>query len=102
VECRGRDLFQDELCVVTPEGYVKQLSRGATPIDFALAVHTEGGLHGAGAKVNGRIAPLSRELKTGDTVDITTDPRQRPSRDWLAFVKTARARQKIRSYVKSQ
>jgi len=96
------DLFQDEIFVFTPKGDVKQLPRGATPIDFAFAVHTEVGLHCAGAKVNGRIAPLSRELKNGDTVDITTDPKQRPSRDWLAFVKTARARQKIRGFVKSQ
>jgi GTP pyrophosphokinase len=95
------DLFQDEIFVFTPKGDVKQLPRGATPIDFAFAVHTEVGLHCSGAKINGRIAPLSRELKNGDTVAVMTDARQRPSRDWLAFVKTARARQKIRHWIKS-
>ena len=95
------DLFQDEIFVFTPKGDVKQLPRGATPIDFAFAVHTEVGLRCSGAKINGRIAPLSRELKNGDTIEVMTDPRQRPSRDWLAFVKTARARQKIRHWIKS-
>jgi GTP diphosphokinase / guanosine-3',5'-bis(diphosphate) 3'-diphosphatase len=94
------DLFQDEIFVFTPKGDVKQLPRGATPIDFAFAVHTEVGLHCSGAKINGRIAPLSRELKNGDTVEVMTDARQKPSRDWLAFVKTARARQKIRHWIK--
>jgi GTP diphosphokinase / guanosine-3',5'-bis(diphosphate) 3'-diphosphatase len=94
------DLFQDEIFVFTPKGDVKQLPKGATPIDFAFAVHTEVGLRCSGAKVNGRIAPLSRELKNGDTVEVMTDPRQKPSRDWLAFVKTARARQKIRHWIK--
>jgi GTP diphosphokinase / guanosine-3',5'-bis(diphosphate) 3'-diphosphatase len=96
------DLFQDEIFVFTPKGDVKQLPRGATPIDFAFAVHTEVGLRCSGAKVNGRIAPLARELKNGDTVEVLTDARQRPSRDWLAFVKTARARQKIRQWIKQQ
>ena len=94
------DLFQDEIFIFTPKGDVKQLPKGATPIDFAFAVHTEVGLHCSGAKVNGRITPLSRELKNGDTVEVLTDPRQKPSRDWLAFVKTARARQKIRGWIK--
>ena len=96
------DLFQDEIFVFTPKGDVKQLPRGATPIDFAFAVHTEVGLHCAGARLNGRIVPLARELKNGDTVEVITDPRQRPSRDWLAFVKTARARQKIRQWINSE
>jgi GTP diphosphokinase / guanosine-3',5'-bis(diphosphate) 3'-diphosphatase len=94
------DLFQDEIFLFTPKGDVKQLPKGATPIDFAFAVHTEVGLHCSGARINGRIAPLARELKNGDTVEVMTDPRQRPSRDWLAFVKTARARQKIRHFIK--
>jgi GTP diphosphokinase / guanosine-3',5'-bis(diphosphate) 3'-diphosphatase len=72
------DLFQDEIFVFTPQGDVKQLPRGATPIDFAFAVHTEVGLHCAGAKVNGRITPLSRELKNGDTVEIMTDDEAAP------------------------
>ena len=96
------DLFQDEIFVFTPQGDVKQLPRGATPIDFAFAVHTEVGLHCAGAKINGRITPLSRELKNGDTVEVLTDPKQRPSRDWLAFVKTARARNKIRQWIRTE
>jgi len=96
------DLFQDEIFVFTPQGDVKQLPKGATPIDFAFGVHTQVGLHCAGAKLNGRIAPLARELKNGDTVEIITDPKQRPSRDWLAFVKTARARNKIRQWIKQE
>jgi GTP diphosphokinase / guanosine-3',5'-bis(diphosphate) 3'-diphosphatase len=96
------DLFQDEIFVFTPKGDVKQLPKNATPIDFAFAVHTEVGLHCSGAKVNGRIAPLARELKNGDTVEVVTDPRQRPSRDWLAFVTTARARQKIRQWIRQE
>src|SRR5688572_21351527 len=95
------DLFQDEIFIFTPKGDVKQLPRGATPIDFAFAVHTEVGLRCNGARVNGRIAPLARELKNGDTVEVITGAKQRPSRDWLAFVKTARARQKIRHWIKS-
>jgi GTP pyrophosphokinase len=92
------DLFLGEIFVFTPKGEVKQLPVGATPIDFAFAVHTEVGLRCAGAKVNGRIAPLSRELRNGDTVEILTSPRQTPSRDWLTFVKTSRARQCIRHW----
>jgi GTP pyrophosphokinase len=96
------DLFHDEIFVFTPKGDVKQLPKGATPIDFAFAVHTEVGYHCAGARINGRIAPLSRELKNGDTIEVVTDTRQKPSRDWLAFVTTARARQKIRHWIKSE
>ena len=96
------DLFQDEIFVFTPKGDVKQLPKEATPIDFAFAVHTEVGLRCSGARVNGRIAPLSRELRNGDTVEIMTDDRQRPSRDWLGFVKTARARQKIRQWIRQE
>ena len=96
------DLFQDEIFVFTPLGDVKQLPKGATPIDFAFAVHTEVGYHCSGARVNGRIAPLSRELRNGETVEILTDAKQRPTRDWLAFVKTARARNKIRQWIKTE
>ncbi len=96
------DLFLGEVFVFTPKGEVKQLPVGSTPIDFAYAVHTEIGLHCAGAKVNGRIAPLSRELKNGDTVEILTSPKQTPSRDWLAFVKTSRARQRIRYWIRQE
>lgn len=96
------DLFQDEIFVFTPAGDVKQLPSGATPIDFAFAVHTEVGYQCAGAKVNGRIAPLSRELKNGDTVEILTSENQRPNRDWLGFVKTSRARHRIRSWIRDE
>ena len=96
------DLFRGEIFVFTPQGDVKALPTGATPIDFAFSVHTEVGLHCAGAKINGRIAPLSRELKNGDTVEIITNPRQRPSRDWLAFVKTSRGRTRVRQWIKKE
>ena len=96
------DLFQGEIFVFTPKGEVKQLPANATPIDFAFAVHTEVGLHCAGAKVNGRIAPLSKELANGDSVEILTNPRQWPTRDWLAFVKSTRARGRIKQWIRKQ
>jgi GTP diphosphokinase / guanosine-3',5'-bis(diphosphate) 3'-diphosphatase len=96
------DLYQDEIFVFTPRGDVKRLPKGATPIDFAFAVHTEVGLRCQGARINGRIAPLHRPLKNGDTVEVLTSPQARPSRDWLAHVHTARARHKIRQWVKQE
>jgi len=96
------DLYQDEIFVFTPRGDVKRLPKGATPIDFAFAVHTEVGLRCQGARINGRIAPLHRPLKNGDTVEVLTSPQARPSRDWLAHVRTARARHKIRQWVKQE
>jgi GTP diphosphokinase / guanosine-3',5'-bis(diphosphate) 3'-diphosphatase len=96
------DLFQDEIFVFTPKGDVKQLPKGATPIDFAFMVHSDVGMRCQGSKVNGRIAPLHRELKNGDTVEILTGPTPRPSRDWLAHVRTARARHKIKAWVRHQ
>jgi GTP pyrophosphokinase len=96
------DLFRGEIFVFTPEGDVKALPVGSTPIDFAFTVHTEIGYRCAGARINGRIAPLSRELKNGDSVEIITNPKQRPSRDWLAFVKTSRARQYIRQWLRRE
>src|SRR5256885_10147461 len=80
----------------TPTGDVIQLPKGATPIDFAFAVHTEVGLHCQGARINGRIASLARELKNSETVEIITSPSAKPSRDWLSHVRTGRARHKIR------
>ncbi|HEX8724931.1 MAG TPA: bifunctional (p)ppGpp synthetase/guanosine-3',5'-bis(diphosphate) 3'-pyrophosphohydrolase [Gemmatimonadaceae bacterium] len=94
------DLYQDEIFVFTPTGHVIQLPKGATPIDFAFAVHTEIGLHCAGARVNGRIAPLSRPLRNSETVEIITSNAARPTRDWLAHVNTGRARHKIRQVLK--
>jgi guanosine-3',5'-bis(diphosphate) 3'-pyrophosphohydrolase len=96
------DLYQDEIFVFTPTGDVIQLPKGATPIDFAFAVHTEVGLHCAGAKVNGRIAPLSRALRNSETVEIITSPTAKPSRDWLAHVRTGRARHKIRQVMRKE
>jgi GTP diphosphokinase / guanosine-3',5'-bis(diphosphate) 3'-diphosphatase len=96
------DLYQDEIFVFTPTGDVIQLPKGATPIDFAFAVHTEVGLHCQGARVNARIAPLSRALKNSETVEIMTAPTARPSRDWLAHVRTGRARHKIRQWLKHE
>ncbi len=96
------DLFQGEIFIFTPKGDVKPLPHGATPIDFAYSVHTEVGQRCAGARVNGRIAPLSRELKSGDTVEIITDSRQRPNRDWLGFVKTSRARGRIKQWIRKE
>ncbi len=96
------DLYQDEIFVFTPEGDVKRLPKGATPIDFAFHVHTEVGLHCQGAKINGRIAPLHRELRNGETVEILTSPSARPSRDWLSHVHTARARHKIRQWIRQE
>lgn len=96
------DLFEDEMFVFTPAGDVKQLPKGATPIDFAFAVHTEIGMHCDGARVNGRIAPLSKSLKNGDTVEIITDDGRQPSRDWLGFVKTSRARHKIQQWIRTE
>jgi len=96
------DLYQDEIFVFTPTGDVIQLPKGATPIDFAFGVHTEIGLHCQGAKVNGKIAPLSRELKNSETVEILTSPHAKPNRDWLAHVRTGRARHKIRQWLRHE
>ncbi len=96
------NLYQDEIFVFTPQGDVKRLPKGATAIDFAFMVHTEVGLKCQGAKVNGRIAPLHRELKNGDAVEILTSPSARPSRDWLNHVRTARARHKIKQWIRHE
>ncbi len=96
------DLFSDEVFTFTPEGDVKALPNGATALDFAYLVHTEVGHHCVGARINGKIAPLRQKLKNGDTVEILTNPNQRPSKDWLSFVKTASARNKIRSVVRAE
>ena len=96
------DLYHDEIFIFTPQGDVKQLPKGATAIDFAFHVHTDVGLHTSGAKVNGRIAPLHRELMNGDTVEILTSPHARPSRDWLSHVRTGRARAKIKQWIRQE
>src|SRR6187397_2995992 len=97
------DLFADEVYVFTPKGEVKSLPAGSTPIDFAYAVHTDVGHRCVGAKVNGRIVPLHYQLKSGDIVEILTAKQERgPSRDWLALVRTTRARNKIRAFLKRE
>ncbi|MFQ5742808.1 MAG: RelA/SpoT family protein [Acidobacteriota bacterium] len=93
------DLYPGEVYVFTPRGEVKVFPSGATPIDFAYAVHTEVGHHCIGAKVNGSLVPLRTQLRNGDIVEIRTNPEAQPSRDWLRLVKTSRARGKIRSII---
>jgi GTP pyrophosphokinase len=97
------DLFEDEVFVFTPKGEVKNLAAGSTPLDFAYAVHTDIGHRCVGAKVNGKIVPLHKSLQSGDIVEILTSKQERgPSRDWLALVRTTRARNKIRAFLKRE
>ncbi|HEY6330693.1 MAG TPA: bifunctional (p)ppGpp synthetase/guanosine-3',5'-bis(diphosphate) 3'-pyrophosphohydrolase [Blastocatellia bacterium] len=93
------DLYPNEVYCFTPKGKVIDLPRGATPVDFAFAIHTQVGLNCNGAKVNGRIVPLKYQLRNGDMVEVMTSPASHPSRDWMNFVKTSRARSKIRHYL---
>jgi guanosine-3',5'-bis(diphosphate) 3'-pyrophosphohydrolase len=93
------DLYPNEVYCFTPKGKVIELPRGATPVDFAFAIHTEVGLSCVGAKVNGRIVPLKYQLRNGDMVEVMTSPNAHPSRDWMNFVKTSRARSKVRHYL---
>lgn len=96
------DLFSDEVYVFTPKGELKVFPRGATPVDFAYAIHSEVGQHCAGARVNGAIVPLRYKLHNGDTVEIITSPQQQPSKDWLDFVATGRARSRIRAFIRAE
>jgi GTP diphosphokinase / guanosine-3',5'-bis(diphosphate) 3'-diphosphatase len=97
------DLFEDEVFVFTPKGEVKSLAAGATPLDFAYEIHTDVGHRCVGAKVNGKIVPLSYVLRSGDIVEVLTSKRERgPSRDWLALVRTTRARNKIKAWFKAE
>ena len=93
------DLYPEEVYTFTPKGRVLSFRRGATPIDFAFAIHTEVGHQCSGAKVNGKIVPLKYTLQNGDIIEILTRPNQRPSRDWLSIVQTSRARSKIRAWL---
>src|SRR5262249_51645927 len=93
---------QDEVYVFTPKGDVKALAKGSTPIDFAYDVHTDIGNHCSGARVNGLIVPLRYQMRNGDTVEIITSAAQKPSKDWLKFVATSRAKAKIRYYIRTE
>src|SRR6185369_17168730 len=93
------DLYPEEVYTFTPKGKVVVLPRDSSPIDFAYSVHTEVGHSCVGAKVNGRMVPLRHKLHSGDIVEILTQPGHRPSRDWLAVVKSSRARQKIKHWL---
>src|SRR5437660_6949144 len=93
------DLYPEEVYTFTPKGKVVVLPRDATPVDFAYSVHTEVGHSCVGAKVNGRMVPLRYKLHSGDIVEILTQPGHKPSRDWLAVVKSSRARNKIKHWL---
>ncbi|MBO4314213.1 MAG: bifunctional (p)ppGpp synthetase/guanosine-3',5'-bis(diphosphate) 3'-pyrophosphohydrolase, partial [Desulfovibrio sp.] len=96
------DLFKDAVYVYTPKGDVKELPEGATSLDFAFQIHSKVGHHCAGAKVNGRLMPLSTPLKNGDVVEIITDQDRAPNRDWLTMVHTAKARSQIQHYLRTE
>src|SRR3954452_8262999 len=96
------DLFQDEVYVFTPKGDVRVFPRGSTPIDFAYAIHTQVGEHITGARVNGKLEPLRYKLRNGDVLEVVTAPHQQPSKDWLDFAVTPRARAKIRNFLRQE
>src|SRR5246500_4933242 len=96
------ELYPEEVYTFTPKGQVKQLPRGATPIDFAYSIHTDVGHQCVGARVNGKMVPLRARLKNGDIVEIVTSAGHKPSRDWLNFVVTSRARNKIKHLIHSE
>jgi GTP pyrophosphokinase len=95
------DLFSDEVFVFTPKGDVINLPSGATPVDFAYAIHSEVGAHCSGAKVNGKMVPLRHQLTNGDTVEVLTTANQYPRKDWLEFVVSSRARNRIRHSIRA-
>lgn len=96
------DLFPDEVYVFTPKGEVKAFPKGATVVDFAYGIHSEIGEKCMGAKVNGRMVPLRYQLRNGNIIEIVTSPKQHPSKDWLDFVKTSKAKNKIRHWIKQE
>jgi len=96
------DLYPGEIYVFTPQGEIKTLPKKATPVDFAYKIHTEVGAACTGAKVNGKLTPLTHQLKTGDTIEIITTKGHTPSPDWLNFVKTVKARTKIRAWINTK
>jgi len=96
------ELYPEEVYTFTPKGMVKALPRGATVVDFAYAIHTDVGHQCVGARVNGKMVPLRTRLKNGDIVEIVTQPAHKPSRDWLTFVSTSRARSKIKHLIHAE
>jgi GTP diphosphokinase / guanosine-3',5'-bis(diphosphate) 3'-diphosphatase len=96
------ELYPEEVYIFTPRGEVKALPRDATPVDFAYAIHTDVGHQCVGARVNGKMVPLRARLRNGDIVEIVTTPGHKPSRDWLNFVVTSRARNKIKHYIHAE
>ena len=96
------DLYPDEVYSFTPRGEVKSFPRGATPIDFAYAIHTDVGHQCVGARVNGKMVPLRTKLQNGDIVEIVTSASHKPSRDWLTIVATSRARNKIKHFIQAE
>jgi GTP diphosphokinase / guanosine-3',5'-bis(diphosphate) 3'-diphosphatase len=96
------DLYPDEVYVFTPNGDVKDFPKGATPLDFAYSIHSEVGNTCSGARVNGKMVPLKYQLQTGETVEIMRSTRQKPNKDWLKYAKTAKARAKIRQYIRAE
>jgi GTP diphosphokinase / guanosine-3',5'-bis(diphosphate) 3'-diphosphatase len=92
-------LFQDEIFVFTPRGGLKRLPRGSTPVDFAFAIHSDVGFRTVGAKVDGAIVPLRYQLKSGQVVEVITSPHSNPSENWLGYVRSSRAKAKIRRYL---
>jgi GTP pyrophosphokinase len=96
------DLFPEDVYVFTPQGDVREFPKGATPVDFAYAIHTDVGNKCTGAKVNGRIVPLKYKMQNGETVEILTSDHQKPNKDWLGFVTTSKAKTKIRQVIKTE
>ncbi len=96
------DLFSEEVYVFTPKGELLSFPEGSTVVDFAYRIHSEVGQHCTGARVNGKLVPIRYQLHSGDTVEIITTAQQTPSKDWLSFVRTTRARDRIRNWVKYQ
>ena len=96
------NLFSDEIFVFTPKGELKTLPTNATSLDFAYEIHSQVGSNCIGAKVNYKLVPLSHQLKSGDQVEIITSKKQKPKEDWLSFVKTHRAKTKIKSSLKDE
>lgn len=96
------NLYSKEIFVFTPQGELKSLPKGATPMDFAFSIHTEVGLRTRGARVNGKLVPLSTELNSGDQVEIITSEKAKPNSNWLDYATTARARAKIKSSLREE